>query len=100
MRVIRMVADPLRYRAQEMHVDGFQFDLGTILARHPNGFDNQRGFHQAVTQDTVLGKLKLVAEPRDCGPAGTLALREIRVAESCHLSDRCLLLSELLTETT
>ena len=70
MRVIQMVADSLRYWAQEMHVDGFRFDLGTILAREPNGFDNQSGFLKAVTQDPVLGKLKLIAEPWDCGPGG------------------------------
>jgi isoamylase len=70
MRVIQMVADSLRYWAQEMHVDGFRFDLGTILAREPNGFDNQSGFLKAVTQDPLLGKLKLIAEPWDCGPGG------------------------------
>jgi isoamylase len=70
MRVIQMVADSLRYWAQEMHVDGFRFDLGTILAREPNGFDNQSGFLKVVTQDPVLGKLKLIAEPWDLGPGG------------------------------
>jgi isoamylase len=70
MRVIQMVADSLRYWAQEMHVDGFRFDLGTILAREPNGFDNQSGFLKAVTQDPLLGKLKLISEPWDCGPGG------------------------------
>ena len=30
-----------------MHVDGFRFDLGTILAREPNGFDKQSGFLKA-----------------------------------------------------
>ncbi len=69
-RVLQMVADSLRYWAQEMHVDGFRFDLGTILAREPNGFDNQSGFLKAVTQDPNLGKLKLIAEPWDCGPGG------------------------------
>jgi hypothetical protein len=33
-----MVADSLRYWAQEMRVDGFRFDLATILAREPYGF--------------------------------------------------------------
>ncbi len=44
MRVIQMVADSLRYWVTETHVEGFRFDLGTILAREPNGFDNQSGF--------------------------------------------------------
>jgi isoamylase len=38
-RVLQMVTDSLRYWAQEMHVDGFRFDLATILARQPYGFD-------------------------------------------------------------
>jgi isoamylase len=69
-RVIQMVTDSLRYWAEEMHVDGFRFDLGTILAREPNGFDNQSGFLKAVSQDPVLGALKLITEPWDCGPGG------------------------------
>jgi isoamylase len=51
-------------------VDGFRFDLGTILAREPNGFDNQGGFLKACSQDPVLGTVKLIAEPWDLGPGG------------------------------
>ena len=69
-RVIQLVTDSLRYWVQEMHVDGFRFDLGTILAREPHGFDQQSGFLRAVGQDPVLGEVKLIAEPWDCGPGG------------------------------
>ncbi len=69
-RVIQMVTDSLRYWVQQTHVDGFRFDLGTILAREPNGFDNQSGFLKACSQDPVLGTVKLIAEPWDCGPGG------------------------------
>ncbi|MBC8027602.1 MAG: glycogen debranching protein GlgX, partial [Steroidobacteraceae bacterium] len=69
-RVIQMVTDSLRYWVQEMHVDGFRFDLGTILAREPNGFDQRSGFLKACSQDPVLGMVKLIAEPWDCGPGG------------------------------
>jgi glycogen operon protein len=69
-RVIQMVLDSLRYWVQETKVDGFRFDLGTILAREPNGFDNQSGFLKACTQDPVLNAVKLIAEPWDCGPGG------------------------------
>ena len=69
-RVIQMVTDSLRYWAEETHVDGFRFDLGTILAREPNGFDNQSGFLKACSQDPTLGTVKLIAEPWDCGPGG------------------------------
>jgi isoamylase len=67
---IQLVTDSLRYWAQEMHVDGFRFDLGTILAREPNGFDNRSGFLKAVGQDPLLGSVKLIAEPWDIGPGG------------------------------
>ena len=69
-RVIQMVTDSLRYWAQEMQVDGFRFDLGTILAREPHGFDEQSGFLKACGQDPVLSGVKLIAEPWDCGPGG------------------------------
>ncbi len=69
-RVIQMVTDSLRYWAGEMHVDGFRFDLGTILAREPHGFDEQSGFLKACAQDPLLSKVKLIAEPWDCGPGG------------------------------
>jgi glycogen operon protein len=69
-RVIQMVTDSLRYWVEQTNVDGFRFDLGTILAREANGFDNQSGFLKACNQDPVLGTVKLVAEPWDCGPGG------------------------------
>jgi isoamylase len=69
-RVIQMVTDSLRYWVEQMHVDGFRFDLGTVLARDPNGFDNRSGFLKACNQDPVLSTVKLIAEPWDCGPGG------------------------------
>src|SRR5580700_1339240 len=69
-RVIQLVLDSLRYWVEQTQVDGFRFDLGTILARAPNGFDNQSGFLKACTQDPILNTVKLIAEPWDCGPGG------------------------------
>jgi isoamylase len=69
-RVIQMVTDSLRYWVQEMHVDGFRFDLGTILGREPNGFDYRGGFLKVCSQDPVLAGVKLIAEPWDIGPGG------------------------------
>src|SRR6201991_1283907 len=43
-RVLQMVTDSLRYWVAEMHVDGFRFDLGTILAREHDGVDEGHGF--------------------------------------------------------
>ena len=69
-RVIQLVTDSLRYWVQEMRVDGFRFDLGTILAREADGFHNRSGFLKACSQDPVLAAVKLIAEPWDCGPGG------------------------------
>jgi isoamylase len=70
MRVIEMVTDSLRYWATETHVDGFRFDLGTILAREADGFDTESAFLKACCQDPELRTVKLIAEPWDCGPGG------------------------------
>ncbi|NEI73191.1 glycogen debranching protein GlgX [Rhizobium lusitanum] len=69
-RVLQMVTDSLRYWSEDMHVDGFRFDLGTILGREPEGFDQRSGFFDAVGQDPVLSRVKLVGEPWDIGPGG------------------------------
>src|SRR5262249_11144898 len=69
-RVLQMVADSLRYWVQEMHVDGFRFDLATILAREPYGFDEGGRFLDACRQDPVLHQVKVGAGPWDCGPGG------------------------------
>ncbi|WP_271894324.1 glycogen debranching protein GlgX [Candidatus Phyllobacterium onerii] len=69
-RVLQMVTDSLRYWVENMHVDGFRFDLGTILGREPDGFDQRGGFFDAVNQDPVLSKVKLIGEPWDIGPGG------------------------------
>jgi isoamylase len=69
-QVLQMVMDSLRYWVQETHVDGFRFDLGTILARDPNGFDARSSFLMACSQDPCLATVKLIAEPWDIGPGG------------------------------
>jgi glycogen operon protein len=69
-RVIQFVNDSLRYWAGEMHVDGFRFDLATILGREATGFDQRGGFLDACNQDPLLTQVKLIAEPWDCGPGG------------------------------
>ena len=69
-RVLQMVTDSLRYWVTEMHVDGFRFDLATILGREAQGFDQGGGFLDSCRQDPVLSQVKLIAEPWDCGPGG------------------------------
>jgi len=64
--VVRMVLDSLRYFVEEFHVDGFRFDLATILGRQQGGaFDSRAPFFAAVAQDPVLRPVKLIAEPWD-----------------------------------
>lgn len=62
-RVLQLVMDSLRYWAGEMHVDGFRFDLAAALTR-------DSAFLEAVAQDPLLSRLKLIAEPWDLGPDG------------------------------
>ena len=69
-RVLQMVTDSLRYWVDEMHVDGFRFDLATILAREDHGFDEGGGFLDTCRQDPALSAVKLIAEPWDIGPGG------------------------------
>jgi isoamylase len=69
-RVLQMLLDSLRYWASELHVDGFRFDLGTVLGREPQGFDQRGGFFDAVGQDPILSRVKLIGEPWDIGPGG------------------------------
>lgn len=68
--VLRMVMDSLRHWVEVMHVDGFRFDLAASLGREPEGFDQRAPFLQAIRQDPVLSRVKLIAEPWDIGPGG------------------------------
>ena len=64
---LRLVMDSLRYWVQEMHVDGFRFDLAASLARGASDFDAHSAFLEATGQDPVLSRVKLIAEPWDIG---------------------------------
>ena len=67
---LQLVLDSLRYWVEDMHVDGFRFDLATVLARQSDEVDTGSGFCQAALQDPVLSRVKLIAEPWDIGPDG------------------------------
>jgi glycogen debranching enzyme GlgX len=69
-RVLQLVMDSLRYWVEEMHVDGFRFDLAPVLGRGDHGFDRHAPFFSAVAQDPVLSRVKMIAEPWDIGPGG------------------------------
>jgi glycogen operon protein len=69
-RVRELVVDSLRYWTKDMHVDGFRFDLATILGRSHAGFSTNHPLLQAIENDAVLRNSKLIAEPWDVGPDG------------------------------
>ena len=69
-RGLRLVMDSLRYWVEEMHVDGFRFDLAVELGRSAESYSRRATFFQAVHQDPVLAKVKLIAEPWDLGYGG------------------------------
>ncbi len=68
--VLQLVMDSLRYWVQEMHVDGFRFDLASALARSLHDVDMLSGFLTTIQQDPVLSQVKLIAEPWDVGDGG------------------------------
>jgi len=69
-RTLQLIMDSLRYWVQDMHVDGFRFDLATALARELHDVDRLGRFFSMVQQDPVLAGVKLIAEPWDLGPGG------------------------------
>jgi glycogen operon protein len=65
-----LVLDCLRYWSGELGVDGFRFDLATILGRHAHGFSVDHPLLQAISEDAQLRDIKLIAEPWDPCPGG------------------------------
>jgi glycogen operon protein len=69
-QVLKLIMDSLRYWATEMHVDGFRFDLASVLARELFTVDGRAAFFDIIHQDPILSKTKLIAEPWDVGEGG------------------------------
>jgi isoamylase len=69
-RTLGLVIDSLRYWVQDMHVDGFRFDIAPVLGRGDNGFNPASEFFSLLRRDSVLANVKLIAEPWDLGPDG------------------------------
>ncbi|MGC5166387.1 glycogen debranching protein GlgX [Luteimicrobium sp. DT211] len=69
-QVLQMIMDSLRYWVEEMHVDGFRFDLAATLARQFHEVDRLSAFFDLVHQDPVVSQVKLIAEPWDLGDGG------------------------------
>ena len=68
--VLRLMMDSLRYWIQEMHVDGFRFDLASTLARELHEVNRLSAFFDIIHQDPVISQVKLIAEPWDVGEGG------------------------------
>ena len=68
--VLRLMMDSLRYWIEEMHVDGFRFDLASALARELHAVDRLGSFFDVIGQDPVVSRVKLIAEPWDVGEGG------------------------------
>ncbi|HWS58590.1 MAG TPA: glycogen debranching protein GlgX [Actinotalea sp.] len=68
--VLQLLMDSLRYWVNEMHVDGFRFDLASTLARQFHEVDRLSAFFDLVQQDPVISQVKLIAEPWDVGDGG------------------------------
>ncbi|NWG13184.1 MAG: glycogen debranching protein GlgX [Acidobacteria bacterium] len=66
-QVIKFVMDSLRYWVEVMHVDGFRFDLASVLGSEGGSFERSASFFDAISQDPVLSTVKLIAEPWDLG---------------------------------
>ena len=64
---LQLMMDSMRYWLTEMHADGFRFDLAPTLARQDGAFDKVSAFLDMVSQDPVVSRAKLVAEPWDVG---------------------------------
>ncbi len=69
-QVLKLIMDSLRYWVQEMHVDGFRFDLASALARELYEVNRLSSFFDIIHQDPVLSTTKLIAEPWDLGEGG------------------------------
>ena len=67
---LQLLMDSLRYWVQEMHVDGFRFDLAASLARQFHEVDRLSAFFDLIHQDPLISQIKLIAEPWDLGSGG------------------------------
>ncbi len=68
--VLQLIMDSLRYWIEEMHVDGFRFDLAVTLAREEHAVERMSAFFDLIQQDPVVNQVKLIAEPWDIGEGG------------------------------
>ncbi len=68
--LVQMVVDSLRHWVLKCGIDGFRFDLATIMGRRDDGFDSHAPLLLAIESDPVLSTRIMIAEPWDVGPGG------------------------------
>jgi isoamylase len=68
--VRQLIMDSLRYWIEEMHVDGFRFDLAATFMREEHAVEQMSAFFDLIQQDPVVSQVKLIAEPWDVGEDG------------------------------
>ena len=66
----KWVVDCLRYWVEECHVDGFRFDLGTVLGRESPDFNPHAKLFDDIAQTPSLQQVKFISEPWDIGHYG------------------------------
>ncbi|QNS14359.1 glycogen debranching protein GlgX [Mannheimia bovis] len=69
LNILRWAIDCLCYWVDECHVDGFRFDLASVLGRTPS-FSEKADFFKAIQSCSKLAHIKLIAEPWDIGGEG------------------------------
>ncbi len=69
-QVRALIIECLKYWVEEMHVDGFRFDLATVLGREAQGFNENSPLFKALRAEASLAYVKLIAEPWDVGWGG------------------------------
>ncbi len=68
--VVQLVIDSLRHWVLKCGIDGFRFDLATIMGRDDKGFSPNAALIQAIENDPILSTRIMIAEPWDIGPGG------------------------------
>ncbi|SDR62779.1 glycogen operon protein [Rhizobiales bacterium GAS113] len=68
--VLRLITDAMRHWVEATGIDGFRFDLATVLGRDAQGYSPEAPLLSAIRQDPLLREVQLIAEPWDVGEGG------------------------------
>ncbi len=68
--VTELILASMRHWVSTAGIDGFRYDLATVMGREPEGFNANAPLLNAIQEDAVLAPLIHIAEPWDIGPGG------------------------------